>query len=127
MAHLKGGTYVDGSLYVKDSLLVNTITTPEGSLPHIVGAVSTDEGVYSGFENHLVMFDDNEGAITTSPIEIGAGSKKAQLSIGNDSIGITVLGDNNGKYTITLSKDSITIPSYKDIDLGADGRTWEFV
>ncbi len=126
MAHLKGGTYVDGSLYVKESLLVNTITTPEGRLPHIVGTVSSDEEVYPGFENHLVIFNNNEGAITVSPVEISAGSKNIQLSIKPDQLSITLLDDPD-KSTITFTKDSIMIPSYKDIELDTNGRTWKFV
>ena len=123
MAHLKGGTYVDGSLYVKDSLLVNTIKTPEGSLPHIFGTVSTDEGVYSGFENHLVIFNDNEGAITVSPVEISAGSENIKLSAGEACLDIILSDDSK----ITLAKDHIEIPSSKDIKLDTDGITWKLV
>ena len=125
MAYLKGGTYVDGSLYVKESLLVNTITTPEGSLPHIPNVVSGDgEDTYPDFKDHLVIFEDNEGAITRSPIQVLGDGKTIAISIEDGSVTMTLAS--NGS-TIKFEKDAIELTSSRAIKLDdSNDRRWVF-
>ena len=117
MAYLKGGTFVDGKLYVQDAIVVNKIQTPEGrSLPylHVENNFNADSKNNSAPKS-LVSYSTADGGLDNSPISY-------DFSEGN--IVITFVDSNNS----AVSTNKIVLNNLSaDIELGEDGKTWKFV
>lgn len=104
MAYLKGGTVVDGDLFVEGGLRVNSIKDADGNTyPHI-----GDNSTY--VENRLLKWGEENGAIVTAHIEDAEEEEQATKT--NRSI-INIYGY---KTLIPLVLASYT----KDIITGSD-------
>lgn len=103
MAYLKGGSVVDGNLYVEGGLIVRNITTSSGAggqLPTI------DDECAKG--SYLVKFDNDQGALKYTAL---------QESL-NDNIS-TILND---KATFTLKLDGLTKGGVEALTTKFDGN-----
>lgn len=116
MAYLRGGTFVDGKLYVQDAIIVNRIQTPDGrNLPYLNIENTFSNGSESNSAvSFLASYSTTDGGLDNSPIS---------YSFSEDTVTLAIVDSNKNLVTtdkITLSNTSA------DITLGADGRTWEF-
>lgn len=100
MAYLKGGSVVDGNLYVEGGLVVRNIATSAGGqLPTL------DEG--DAQSDYLVKFINNNGALRYSSLKENSTGGKLTLST-VDSIFNFKVNDNTDALTIKRN-DSNTI------------------
>ena len=113
MAYLKGGTVVDGNLYIEGGLRVKQIVDSSGkSMPHL-------EDESSSVPNRVVKFTDTNAAIRYTLIEESYTSSGGveQISFkdwGNETLSSLILKMNNLQF-ISLSKQTVsdTLPSLK--------------
>ena len=62
MAYLRGNTYVDGSLNVEGSLIIDSVASSSGNVPFYI-----DTGVKSRVDS-IIKVNDSDGAITSTDI-----------------------------------------------------------
>lgn len=98
MAYLKGGSVVDGNLYVEGGLVVRNIATSAGGqLP----TLDTD----SSLSDHLVKFINNQGALFYT--QLGESVDKEYIFTDKSSFAFNL--DGNGtesKEAIKIEKDN---------------------
>ena len=99
MAYLKGGSVVDGNLYVEGGLVVRNIATNAGGqLPTL------DEG--DAQSDYLVKFINNNGALRYSSLKENSTGGKLTLST-VDSIFNFKVNDNTDALTIKRNNSNI--------------------
>lgn len=99
MAYLKGGSVVDGNLYVEGGLVVRNIATSAGGqLPTL------DEG--DAQSDYLVKFINNNGALRFSSLKENSTGGKLTLST-VDSIFNFKVNDNTDALTIKRNNSNI--------------------
>ena len=99
MAYLKGGSVVDGNLYVEGGLVVRNIATSAGGqLPTL------DEG--DAQSDYLVKFINNNGALRYSSLKENSTGGKLTLST-VDSIFNFKVNDNTDALTIKRNNSNI--------------------
>ena len=99
MAYLKGGSVVDGNLYVEGGLVVRNIATSAGGqLPTL------DEG--DAQSDYLVKFINNNGALRYSSLKENSIGGKLTLST-VDSIFNFKVNDNTDAITIKRNNSNI--------------------
>ena len=99
MAYLKGGSVVDGNLYVEGGLVVRNIATSAGGqLPTL------DEG--DAQSDYLVKFINNNGALRYSSLKENSTRGKLTLST-VDSIFNFKVNDNTDALTIKRNNSNI--------------------
>lgn len=70
MAYLKT-TYIEGDLYVQNSLKVSEYRTNDGSILATVKNIDTNyDGALDAFKGKFTIFDDDKGLLTKAPIGI---------------------------------------------------------
>ena len=108
MAYLKGGSVVDGNLYVEGGLVVRNIATSAGGqLPTL------DEG--DAQSDYLVKFINNNGALRYSSLKENSIGGKLTLStvdsifnfkVNNDTDALTIKRNNSNIIEVSLKTSS---------------------
>ena len=99
MAYLKGGSVVDGNLYVEGGLVVRNIATSAGGqLPTL------DEG--DAQSDYLVKFINNNGALRYSSLKENSTGGKLTLSTVSSTFNFKV-NDNTDALTIKRNNSNI--------------------
>ena len=111
MAYLKGGSVVDGNLYIEGGLVVRNISTSTGGqLPTL------DEG--DAQSDYLVKFINNNGALKYSSIKeditrdtISTDRSTFNFNVDSDSNALTIEKntDNSIKFTLNTSSKDISV------------------
>lgn len=99
MAYLKGGSVVDGNLYVEGGLVVRNIATSAG------GQLPTLD-TNSAKSDHLIKFINNNGALRYSSLKENSTGGKLTLST-VDSIFNFKVNDNTDALTIERNNPNI--------------------
>lgn len=72
MAYLKGGTFVDGKLYVQDAIVVNKIQTPDGkNLPYINIKNNFTGDAKNTAQSFVAGYSTINGGLDNAPIQYG--------------------------------------------------------
>lgn len=106
MAYLKGGSVVDGNLYIEGGLVVRNISTSTGGqLPTL------DEG--DAQSDYLVKFINNNGALKYSYIKeditgetISTDKSTFNFNVDSDSNALTIEKTTDNSITFTLNTSS---------------------
>lgn len=108
MAYLKGGSVVDGNLYVEGGLVVRNIATSAGGqLPTL------DEG--DAKSDYLVKFINNNGALRYSSLKENSTGGELTLStvdsifnfkVNNDTDALTIKRNNSNIIEVSLNTSS---------------------
>lgn len=106
MAYLKGGSVVDGNLYIEGGLVVRNISTSTGGqLPTL------DEG--DAQSDYLVKFINNNGALKYSYIKeditgetISTDKSTFNFNVDSDSNALTIEKNTDNSITFTLNTSS---------------------
>lgn len=111
MAYLKGGSVVDGNLYIEGGLVVRNISTSTGGqLPTL------DEG--DAQSDYLVKFINNNGALKYSSIKeditgdtISTDRSTFNFNVDSNSNALTIEKntDNSIKFTLNTSSKDISV------------------
>ena len=111
MAYLKGGSVVDGNLYIEGGLVVRNIATSTGGqLPTL------DEG--DAQSDYLVKFTNNNGALKYSSIKeditgktISTDKSTFNFNVDSNSKALTIekTTDNSIKFTLNTSSKDINV------------------
>ena len=115
MAYLKGGSVVDGNLYIEGGLVVRNISTSAGGkLPTLDdGDTKTDR---------LVKFKNYNGGLEYSSFGETTSGKKVNLYVGEeegfDSLGLS-FGNTNPTDVFTITKGNTTEIEKIDINTSA--------
>lgn len=127
MAYLKGGTYVDGNLYVQDAVIVSRLEDPSGNFfPYydFSSIIGETNGAISTVLHRLPMFTNDAGGLSmsylgTSELINDDGSPKGVALRLYDS---TVYSTEEREY----SNNSIFIKSKKLILDSSNDYKWKF-
>lgn len=114
MAYLKGGTYVDGTLYVRDALLVKNINSNDGVNFPYVDDNANESGEFPGYTNHLAMFSNDISGLK----KVGMSVAYSTVPSGEDSIDRNFINLEMDDYRIL----QIVPPN---ISLDSNGISWE--
>lgn len=121
MAYLKGGTYVDGKLYVQDAVVVSKLEDPSGNFfPYYdFSAIETANNSTKTITNRLVMFTNDAGGLSMS--YLGTSEHKDGSSKG---VALKVYTDtfSTNEYT----NENIFINSKKLILDSSNDYKWKF-
>lgn len=106
MAYLKGGSVVDGNLYVEGGLVVRNIATSAGGqLPTL------DEG--DAQSDYLVKFINNNGALRYSSLKenstgdtLSTVSSTFNFKVNNDTDALTIKRNNSNIIEVSLNTSS---------------------
>lgn len=106
MAYLKGGSVVDGNLYVEGGLVVRNIATSAGGqLPTL------DEG--DAQSDYLVKFINNNGALRYSSLKenstgdtLSTVSSTFNFKVNNDTDALTIKRNNSNTIEVSLKTSS---------------------
>ena len=106
MAYLKGGSVVDGNLYVEGGLVVRNIATSAGGqLPTL------DEG--DAQSDYLVKFINNNGALRYSSLKenstgdtLSTVSSTFNFKVNNDTDALTIKRNNSNIIEVSLKTSS---------------------
>ena len=106
MAYLKGGSVVDGNLYVEGGLVVRNIATSAGGqLPTL------DEG--DAQSDYLVKFINNNGALRYSSLRenstgdtLSTVSSTFNFKVNNDTDALTIKRNNSNIIEVSLKTSS---------------------
>lgn len=123
MAHLKGGTFVDGKLYVQDAIVVNKIQAPDGTAFPYINIENKSFNSSNPAVGHLVSFSTAQGGLDNSPISYRY--EPYTTADGKEADIIKIAFIDKGNTLVTL--DKIHFDNVDGELRLKDDRTWEFV
>ena len=110
MAYLKGGSFVDGKLYVQDSIVVNRLEDNNGN-PFPYYSFSTENTKKNTIEDRFVRFKDANGGLDISNMSLKVVDGNVMLNFFEGQLD----SDDNAKpnSAIYIKSAPITLTDYE--------------